>query len=583
MNDLFDSDPIPPRAPPLAAATAAAGKSDPRIIHAQAIKSPATDRSVYNNLITLYGKANLLHYSVRLFDQIPLPNVVSWTALISAHSNTFLALRHFVSMLRYPSFPNQRTLASLLKTCASLPCVSFGLSLHSLAHKLSLCSEPFCGSALVNFYSKSHLFDDARKVFDEISDTDEVCYSALVVGLAQNAQSIDALSVFREMKASDVASTIYSVSGALRAAADLAALEQCRVLHGHAVVVGLDTDVIVQTSLIDGYGKSGLIIDARQVFEESLGCMNVVGWNAMLASYAQQGDKNSTLELFNSMGSFGLCPDEYTFLAILTSYCNSRLVGEIELWLRRMRVEYGVQPTLEHYTCLIDAMGRAGKLEEAERIAMTMPFVPDAAVWRALLSSSASHGAGDMAWAMAKRLLELNPQDDSAYVIVANALSSTARWEEVAVVRKMMKERQVKKKSGRSWIEVRGEVHVFLAGDRNHERTEEIYAKLRNLIWEIEKLGYVPIWAEMLHEVGEKEKKEALWYHSEKLALAYGVLVGAAPPGKALRIVKNLRICRDCHQVFKYASRVLRREIVVRDVNRYHRFLNGSCTCGDIW
>lgn len=420
-------------------------------------------------------------------------------------------------------------------------------------------------------------------MFDEISDRDEVCYSALVVGLAQNAQSIDALSMFREMKVCDVASTMYSVSGALRAAADLAALEQCRVLHGHAVVTGLDTDVIVQTALIDGYGKSGLILDAREVFDESLASMNVVGWNAMLASYAQQGDKNSALELFNSMAARGLSPDEYSFLAILTSYCNSRSVGDIQLWLRRMRVEYGVEPTLEHFTCLIDAMGRVGKLKEAERVAMTMPFMPDAAVWRALLSSSASHGAGNMAWAMAKRLLELNPHDDSAYVIVANALSATARWEEVAVVRKLMKERQVKKKSGRSWIEVRGKVHVFLAGDRNHERAEEVYAKLRELIREIEKLGYVPIWDEMLHEVGEKEKKEALWYHSEKLALAFGVVAGVAPPGKALRIVKNLRICKDCHQVFKYASRVLEREIIVRDVNRYHRFLHGSCTCEDIW
>lgn len=583
MNDFYDSDPTPPPAPPLAAATTALAKSDPRIVHAQAIKSPATDRSVYNNLITLYSKSNLLHYSVRLFDQIPFPNVVSWTAFITAHSNTFLSLRHFVSMLRYPAFPNQRTLASLFKTCASLPSISFGLALHSLAHKLSLCSEPYSGSALVNFYSKCRLFDDACKVFVEISDRDEVCYSALVVGLAQNAQSIDALSMFREMKASDVASTIYSVSGALRATADLAALEQCRVLHGHAVVTGLDTDVIVQTALIDGYGKSGLIIDARQVFDENLGCMNVVGWNAMLASYAQQGDKNSTVELFNSMKAFRMSPDEYSFLAILTSFCNSRLVSEIEVWLRRMSVEYGVEPTLEHFTCLIDAMGRAGKLKEAERLAMSMPFMPDAAVWRALLSSSASHGAGDMALTMAKRLLELNQHDDSAYVIVANALSATARWEEVAVVRKMMKERQVKKKSGRSWIEVRGEVHVFLAGDRNHERIEEIYATLKELIWEIEKLGYVPIWDEMLHEVEEKEKKEALWYHSEKLALAYGVLTGVAPPGKALRIVKNLKICRDCHQVFKYASRVLKREIVVRDVNRYHRFSNGSCTCEDIW
>ncbi|KAE8650322.1 hypothetical protein Csa_011142 [Cucumis sativus] len=323
MNAFFPSDPTPLPAPPLAAATKVVAKSDPRIDHAQAIKSPATECVVYNNLITRYSKANLLHYSARLFNQIPFPDIVSWTALISAHSSTFLSLRHFVSMLRYPTFPNERTLAPLFKTCASLPCVSFGFALHSLAYKLSLCNGPYSGSALVNFYSKCRLFNDACKVFDEISYRDEFCYSALVVGLAQNAQSIRALSMFRQMKASEVASTIYSVSGALRAAADLAALERCRVIHSHAVVTGLDTNVIVQTALIDGYGKSGLIIDARQVFDENLGCMNIVGWNAMLSSYAQQGDQNSTLEVFNSMKPFGMSPDEYSFLAILSSFCNS--------------------------------------------------------------------------------------------------------------------------------------------------------------------------------------------------------------------------------------------------------------------
>jgi len=243
-----------------------------------------------------------------------------------------------------------------------------------------------------------------------------------------------------------------------------------------------------------------------------------------------------------------------------------------------------LEPGLEHYTCLVGALGRAGRLQEAEGVAMTMPFVPDAAVWRALLSSCAYHGAADMAWAMARRLLEINPHDDSAYVIAANVLSVAGRWDEVAEVRKMMKDRRVKKEGGRSWIEVRGKVYVFLAGDRRHESTEEIYEKLAELMKEIEKLGYVPVWKEMmLHKVGEGEKKEALWYHSEKLAVAFGVVSGAAPPGKALRIVKNLRICRDCHEVFKYFSRVLERDIIVRDVNRYHRFLNGSCSCGDIW
>ncbi|KAJ0093421.1 hypothetical protein Patl1_25695 [Pistacia atlantica] len=380
--------------------------TDPRILHARVLKSTHTDRSSYNNLITLYSKSNLnlLSYSLRLFHQIPSPNVVSWTALISSHSNSPLSLRFFLSMLRHPTLPNQRTLASLFKTCASLPhAFSFGLSLQTLSLKLFLQNKPFCGSALVNFYSRFRSPDNARQVFDEIQNRDEVCYSAMIVCFAQNSRSLDSLSVFADMRSCDVGSTMYSVSGALRAAAELAAMEQCRVVHGHAVVVGLDKNVIVGTALIDGYGKAGLVFDARRVFDENLSELNVVAWNAMMAGYAQQGDKNSVLQLFHLLKTRGFVPDEYSFLAVLTAFCNAGLDFESEKWLERMRVEYGLEPGLEHYTCLIRAVGRAGRLGDAERIAMAMPFEPDAAVWRALLSSCAAHGAADMARKMAQR------------------------------------------------------------------------------------------------------------------------------------------------------------------------------------
>lgn len=420
-------------------------------------------------------------------------------------------------------------------------------------------------------------------MFDEIPEKDEVCYSAAIVGLAQNARSVDSLSVFAEMRSSGVGSTIYSVSGALRAVAELAAMEQCRIVHGHAVVVGLHKNVIVGTALIDGYGKSGLANDARRVFDENLSVLNIVAWNAMMAAYAQQGDKNSLLELFHLFEKRGLLPDEYTFLAVLTVFCNVGLDVESEIWIERMRVEYGLEPSLEHYTSLIGAMGRAGRINDAEKIAMKMPYEPDAAVWRALLSFSAMHGLADTAWKMAQRLLEIDPNDDSAYVIAANVLSSAGRWDEVSRLRKMMRDRRVKKEGGKSWVEVKGKVHIFMAGERKHERVEEIYAKLEELMEKCEKLGYVPLREEMLHDVSEEEKRKGLWYHSERLALAFGVVSGGIPKGKEIRIVKNLRICRDCHECFKYMSRVVEREIIVRDVNRYHRFSDGDCSCRDIW
>lgn len=376
---------------------------------------------------------------------------------------------------------------------------------------------------------------------------------------------------------------MYSLSAALRAAAEVAALEQCRIIHGHSVITGFNCNVIVGTALVDGYGKCGVVTEARGVFDELMPSLSVIGWNAMMSGYAQQGDKDLAMELFGLMKVLGLVPDEYSFLAILTSFCNAGLVNETEWWLRNMKMEYGLEPWIEHYTCLVGVLGRVGRLDDAERIALTMPYEPDAAVWRTLLSTCAYHGEADMALLMSKRLLELNSYDDSAYVIVANVLASEGRFDELREVRKLMKVRRVSKEGGKSWIELQGEVHVFLAGDQKHERAEHIYMKLVELREEIVKLGYVPVWDERLNEAEKGEKVEALWYHSEKLALAFGLMSGATPTGKALRIVKNLRICRDCHEVFKYVSQVVKREIIVRDANRYHTFLDGSCNCRDYW
>ncbi|KAM7260199.1 hypothetical protein ACFE04_015940 [Oxalis oulophora] len=560
---------------------------DARIIHAQSLKSPYTDISVYNKLITLYSKTHFLPYSLRLFDHLPSPpTVVSWTALISAHANSDHSLRLLTAMLRRGSvLPNQRALATVLKTCVALPnCLSFGFACHSLALKLGLSVEPYCGSSLINFYSKYCLPYIARRVFDEMPDRDEVCYAAMIVGFAQNRCSIDALTTFAEMRWDNVETTVHSVSGGLRAASDMAAFEQCRILHGHALVTGHDRNVVVGSGLVDGYGKVGFVEYARKVFDENIESMNVVGWNSLMAAYAQQGDKSSVLELFSCMEKDRrFVPDEYSFLAMLSAFCNSGMADECQRWFTRMRDEYKLDPRIEHYTCLVGALGRAGRLEEAESIALKMPFKADTAIWRTLLSTCGHHKEADMARRMSDRLLQLDPMDDSAYVIAANVLSDKGRWDEVAEVRKMMKSRKVKKEGGMSWIEVKGKVHVFLAGDRRHDLTDEIYNKLAEIMESIKKIGYVPCWDQMAHQVGESEKLEVLWHHSEKLAVAFGLVSGGTPRGKALRIVKNLRICKDCHEAFKYIGRVVEREIIVRDANRYHRFLNGNCTCHDIW
>ncbi|RZR89967.1 hypothetical protein BHM03_00017784 [Ensete ventricosum] len=524
-------------------------------LHTRLIKASSTDRTLHNNHVTLYSLSpSTLPSALRLFRCLPFTSTAaSWTALISAHSNDpAAALRLLVSMLRRPKIPSQATLSALLKALSSsLPSfLSSGLQIHALAHKIALPRLSFAGSALVHFYCKARRPRDALNAFEEISDQDEVCYGALVVGLAQNHCAADALSVFATMRSvSAVSSTMYSVSGALRAAAHLAALEQSRIIHAHAVVAGLEINLVVSTALVDAYGKSGIASDAWKVFEGMVTDANLVMWNAMLGAYAQQGDSERATQLFNEMLRQDFWPDEYTFLALLTACSNAGLADESERWIALMTSRYGVVPGLEHYTCLVGVMARVGRLGDAERLALTMPCEPDAAVWRTLLSGSIVHRAVDMATVAGRRLLELDHRDDSAYVMLANIYSSTGKKSETAKVWTEMRDHGVKKEGGRSWIEVRGEVHVFIAGDRKHERMAEIYAKLRELMEAVGKLGY-------------KEMDVELWYHSERLAVAFGVVSGSVPKGKSLRVVKNLRICSDCHEFFKYVSRVIDRGIV---------------------
>ncbi|KAL6907670.1 hypothetical protein ACP4OV_002709 [Aristida adscensionis] len=551
-----------------AASAAATAGGDPAALHAVLVKTASASRAAYNLLLSRYPPP----LSRLLLARLPFrPTAASLTSSLaslssSSPSSALPLLRRVLAMS--PALLADGPLSSLLR---SMP-ASLAPLVHALAFKLALSSSPYSASCLITLYSRSRSPAAARHLFDEIpvASRDTVCYSSTIVGLAQNDRFEEALSLFVSMRSNAVDSTMYALSGALRAAAGLAALEQTCGIHGHAVVVGLDGNVAVGTALVDAYGKAGVVDDAAKVFEGLGSDRNLITWNTVLSAHAQQGDVQTVAGLFSQMQNLGFVPDGLTFLAVLTACSNAGAAAEAEFWLEAMQLKYNLKPGLEHYTCVVGAMARVGRLEDAESIACTMPCKPDAAVWRTLLTGCVVHRKVDMAKAMGQRLLQIDPKDDSAYVMLANVYSAAGRKEEVAEAWTTMRDLGVRKEGGRSWIEVRGQVHVFVANERRHEQLLEIYGKLNELILEVERLGY-------------KEADEGLWHHSERLALAYGLISGAVPSGKVLRIVKNLRICTHCHDFFKYVSMVIDRVIVVRDVNRYHTIKKGFCSCKDYW
>ncbi|CAH1448491.1 unnamed protein product [Lactuca virosa] len=210
-----------------------------------------------------------------------------------------------------------------------------------------------------------------------------------------------------------------------------------------------------------------------------------------------------------------------------------------------------------------------------------MPFEANASVWGAVLGAARTHKNVDLGQRAARELLVLEPEKSGTHSLLANIYASVGLWEEVADTRRLMKDSKVKKEPGMSWIEVKDRVYTFIVGDRSHSMSEEIFKKLGELMDLIREEGYVPVLENDLHNVTTSEKEVLLLYHSEKLAVAFGLI--ATPPRAPIRVKKNLRVCIDCHTFLKFVSKVVTREIIVRDINRFHHFRDGNCSCGDYW
>ncbi|KAI3957299.1 hypothetical protein MKW92_004196, partial [Papaver armeniacum] len=276
-----------------------------------------------------------------------------------------------------------------------------------------------------------------------------------------------------------------------------------------------------------------------------------------------------------------ITPDHISYLAVL---CSCSHMGSVEKgfhYFNSMVEVHGIKPELDHYTCMVDLLGRAGLLEEAERFINTMPITPDNVTWGALLSACRTHSNAEMGQRVGNYLIESDPGHDGRYVLLSNIYAVSSKGDCVEEIQRTMRRRRIKRVPGCSSIEVDGIVHEFVAGDRSHDKTGEIYSVWEEMVTEIKKLGYAPETKGVVFDVEEEEKETVVGYHSEKLAVAFGFI--SKESGSVLRIVKNIRICSDCHSAIKLVSKVFKNKIVVRDRRRFHHFEDGFCSCNDYW
>ncbi|OVA11522.1 Pentatricopeptide repeat [Macleaya cordata] len=553
-------------------------------IHSDLIKRDiGSDFFVGVGLIEVYSKCDLIEDARKVFDTLPERDVIAWNVMISGYSQSGddnEAISLFFKMQEEGHSFNRTTLSSVLKSTASSQAIDVSKQVHALIVKTVFQSDNYVVNSLIDSYGKCGFLVDATRVFEEYPFRDVVLYTSMISAYAQYGQGEQALKLALQMLDMGLKLDGFACSCLLSACSNLSAYEQGKQIHVHILKLGFTFDIFAGNALVNMYAKCGSIEDAYRAFSE-IPKRGIVSWSAMIGGLAQHGYGKEALNMFDQMLNDGVSPNHITLVSVLCACNHAGLVPEARRYFESMEVLFGIKPMQEHYACMIDLLGRAGLLNEALELVNKMPFEADASVWGALLGASRIHGNLELGKFAAEKLYVLEPEKSGTHTLLANIYAAAGKWENVSEVRRLMKDSKVKKEPGMSWMEVKDQVHTFVVGDRNHPRTEEIYAKLDELSDLLNKAGYVPMVDTDLHDVEHSEKEKLLYQHSEKLAVAFGLIV--TPAGAPIRVKKNLRVCIDCHTALKFISKIFSREIIVRDVNRFHHFRNGSCSCGDYW
>lgn len=574
--------------------------------------------SSWNAMISLHAQSGRLDLAQMQFEQMVERDVVSWNSIIAGynqHGSDQDALVFFSRMLKEPYVrPDSFTFASALSACANLGMLKSGKQIHAYIIRTEFASYGPVANALISMYSKSGGVEiaqkvvehtssavlnvvsftallegyiklgnlhPARRIFDSMKDQDVVAWTAMIVGYVQNGFNGEAMELFRVMLNEGPKPNNYTLAAMLSVCSSLATLGQGKQIHAAAIRLGEDSSVSVKNALITTYAKAGSISGALSVFNQVRWSKDTVTWTSMIIALAQHGLGEEAVELFHKMLTFGVMPDHITYVGVITACTHAGLVEQGRCYFTSMQKVHNIEPTPSHYACMIDLFGRAGLLHEAQKFIESMPIEPDVIAWGSLLAACRVHKNADMAKIAAERLLVIDPEHSGAYSALANVYSACGRWEDAAEIRKLMRDRGVKKEQGFSWIHIKNSVHIFGVEDGFHPQKDAIYETIAKVWMEIKKAGFVPDTESVLHDIDEELKEQALSHHSEKLAIAFGLI--STPEKTTLRIMKNLRVCNDCHSAIKFISKVMEREIIVRDATRFHHFKNGSCSCTDYW
>ncbi|VVA96946.1 unnamed protein product [Arabis nemorensis] len=444
-----------------------------------------TDLHAGSSLIDMYSKCGVIEDARKVFSSMPEWSVVSMNALIAGYSQNNLeeAVVLFQEMLTRGVNPSDITFATIIEACDKPETLTLGTQFHGqIVKRGALYEGEYLGISLLGLYMNSSRMAEACALFSELpSPKSIVLWTGMMSGHSQNGFYEEALKFYKEMRHDGALPDQATFVTVLRVCSVLSSLREGRAIHSIAFHLAHDLDELTSNTLIDMYAKCGDMKSSTQVFHEMRRRSNVVSWNSMINGYAKNGYAEDALKIFGSMRQAHIMPDEVTFLGVLTACSHAGKVSDGRKIFEMMISQYGIDARVDHVACMVDLLGRWGNLQEADDFIKAQNLKPDARLWSSLLGACRIHGDDIRGEIAAEKLLELEPQNSSAYVLLSNIYASQGRWEKVNALRTAMKDRGVKKLPGCSWIDVGQRTHIFAAGDKSHSDIGKIETFLEDL------------------------------------------------------------------------------------------------------
>lgn len=518
----------------------------------QLVKKGCHDLFTWNNVIRAYTISHKPHEGLLVYTKHILSNYLRLT-------------------------PNAFTFLFLLRGCN----LDEGRVIHAHVLKFGIHEHHLLQSSIINLYANAGLADDAWSLFNGVKEKDLVHFTSMLNGFARNGRFYEALNLFHELLSLGLCPDSVAVVALLQLFAKFGANHLGRALHSWAIKTRMMENLFVTTSLLDMYAKCGDLEDACRVFGE-MKEKDLSSWNAMIAALSVHGRGEEAIHLFETMVVEGEQPDQATLVSLLSACSHGGMLQKGETYFRALvKGDFGFMPNVKHYGCMIDLLGRAGRLEDALELLRTMLIDADEVVYATLLSAACTNGNVDVAEFAASRLLKMGANNAAYLVSLSNMYAAKGRWQKVSEIRSKMRDGRLKKVVGWSSIRINRQVHKFVMGEGLHPQSKEIHAMVDEMMARLKMVGYVPNTSVVLLDLDEKGKEDSVSRHSEKIAVAFGLI--STSKNHAINIVKNLRICIDCHTAMKFISLVYGRRIVIRDNKRFHHFEGGHCSCNDYW